>query len=552
MGSSGAEDLKSSIQSWLDENLTPYLDDRTIETIFRRYVASMAPTFPVVVFSPGTTAADIRNANPILFLSILDVASSGFCALEIERKIRKLIVQTYVHCMLRTEQYTLDLLQALIVSAAWYRTIEPVEPGEQMDIYQISHTAANMALIMRLGESLKVKSRGSPMFPRSEKTKGPGSSFQAESLETRRVWLGCHYICSNTSMSLHAPNVMRWTRTMDECLEVLETSPAALPSDKVLCRHIRLQHITEEFAMQLSAEEPSTLDQNRVIQKEVTHRTFKQQLDEWRTNVVDSCWDGSLEFSYHFARLYVCEVAHCTATSDVPYADNTQPSSIVIEPHAFTEFMDIIDKVVRLFTSLDMSTIRALPAMYLIRIIYTFMILVKLHFATTKIPTKNQLLPVDVGRLQVSQRLNHVLQMFAGWGPLWPATKLTTAFLKLRSWFESEEDGNQQTCSWLTVWAIRPTSMNVADATYDDGLTAASSHCPSASTDEDTLRSWLDPPLLSIDLPNIEQLNDTTDMHLDWSRFPNMCFDLDASFSPIPDSGCDSDTMKGNYTAGDV
>jgi hypothetical protein len=189
------EDLKSSIQLWLDDNITD-LDDRTTETIFSRYVTNMASTFPVVVFPPGTTAADVRSNNPVLFIAILDVASSGFCALETQRKLRKLIVQAYVHCMLRTEQYTLGLLQALIVSATWYRTIEPVKPGEQMDIYQISHTAANMALIMRLGESLNAKSWGGPMFSRREKKKGPGSAFQAESLEARRVWLGCHYICS--------------------------------------------------------------------------------------------------------------------------------------------------------------------------------------------------------------------------------------------------------------------------------------------------------------------------------------------------------------------
>lgn len=189
------EDLNSSIQSWLDDNITD-LDARTTETIFSRYLTYMVPTFPVVVFAPGITAADVRRKNPILFLAILDVASSGFCALETQRKLRKLIVQAYVHCMLRTEQYTLGLLQALIVSATWYRTIEPVEPGEQMDIYQISHTAANMALIMRLGERLNAKSWGAPMFPPREMQKGPGSAFQADSLEARRVWLGCHYICS--------------------------------------------------------------------------------------------------------------------------------------------------------------------------------------------------------------------------------------------------------------------------------------------------------------------------------------------------------------------
>lgn len=98
------EDLKSSIQSWLDDNVTD-LDDGTAETIFGRYLTNMAPTFPVVVFAPGTTAADVRSDNPLLFLAILDVASSGFCALETQRKLRKLIVQAYVHCMLRTDQY---------------------------------------------------------------------------------------------------------------------------------------------------------------------------------------------------------------------------------------------------------------------------------------------------------------------------------------------------------------------------------------------------------------------------------------------------------------
>ena len=150
----------------------------------------MASRFPVVVFPPDTTAVDVRRTNPVLFLAILDVASSGFCALETQRKLRKLIVQVYVHCMLRSEQYTLGLLQALIVSAMWYRTIEPVEPGEQMDIYQISHTAANMALIMRLGERLNAD-----MLSR-EDNKSPGSAELADSLPARRVWLGCHYICS--------------------------------------------------------------------------------------------------------------------------------------------------------------------------------------------------------------------------------------------------------------------------------------------------------------------------------------------------------------------
>jgi hypothetical protein len=82
---------------------------------------------------------------------------------------------------------------------------------------------------------------------------------------------------------------------MDECLEVLETSPVALPSDRLLCQHIRLQHITEEFVMHLSTEETSAPEKSRAIQIQVTHRAFKRQLNEWRRDVADG-WDGAPSF----------------------------------------------------------------------------------------------------------------------------------------------------------------------------------------------------------------------------------------------------------------
>ena len=48
---------------------------------------------------------------------------------------------------------------------------------------------------------------------------------------------------------------------------MLETSPAAAPSDQVLCHWVRLQHISDDVSMQLSVEDPATcngLDDPRV------------------------------------------------------------------------------------------------------------------------------------------------------------------------------------------------------------------------------------------------------------------------------------------------
>ena len=155
----------------------------------------------------------------------------------------------------------------------------------------------------------------------------------------------------------------------------------------------------------------------------------------------------SLEFSYHFSHLYINEVAHCTATSDADIPGKNTPPIIMVKPHAITKFIETIDNIFRVFTALDMSTIRALPAMYLIRIIYTFLILVKLHFAAVKLPPQDAA-DLQLDRLQVSQRLNRVIQMTAGWGPLWPATKLTAVFVRMREWLESEEQKGASLTRW--------------------------------------------------------------------------------------------------------
>jgi hypothetical protein len=79
-------------------------------------------------------------------------------------------------------------------------------------------------------------------------------------------------------MALQTPNIIRWTRQLDECLEVLSVS------DKVLCAHVRLQHILEEFETQLASASSRTA-------VEVTHRVAKRQLAEW-ASVLD-VWDGT-------------------------------------------------------------------------------------------------------------------------------------------------------------------------------------------------------------------------------------------------------------------
>lgn len=86
-------------------------------------------------------------------------------------------------------------------------------------------------------------------------------------------------------MALQTPNIMRWTRYMDECLEVLDMSPASLASDKVLCLHVRLQHIVEDFELQLSSSPMGP------VAVGVTHRASMRQLATWA--FAPRVWNGA-------------------------------------------------------------------------------------------------------------------------------------------------------------------------------------------------------------------------------------------------------------------
>ena len=52
--------------------------------------------------------------------------------------------------------------------------------------------------------------------------------------------------------------MIRWSTYLDECLDVLEKSPDAVPSDLILCQWVRYQHIADDIGTHFSIEDPSS------------------------------------------------------------------------------------------------------------------------------------------------------------------------------------------------------------------------------------------------------------------------------------------------------
>ena len=84
---------------------------------------------------------------------------------------------------------------------------------------------------------------------------------------------------------------------MADCVEVLETSPEAAPSDKALCQWVRSQHIAEEIGTQFSMDDPvATVS---IADAKVQHalKGFERDLDKWKTQIPPEVQSSKYTFS---------------------------------------------------------------------------------------------------------------------------------------------------------------------------------------------------------------------------------------------------------------
>lgn len=238
----------SHINALIDSLVSPEIAER----VFLRYVNDICPHFPAVPFPTGTTARDVRDKKPLLFLSLIAASSHGsaeqLVPQDVQRELIKLLKDQLADIIWRNGEKSLEIVQALQIAVLWYR---PPLHFEQHNFYMMVNCAAVMALDLGLGRKAtpNVMKLSIGPFRRYH----PNSS----STEARRTFLVCYYLCMSITMVLRRPILLRWTKYMEESVKILETSPDAFPSDKLLCQQVKMAHIGENISVQFCMDDPS-------------------------------------------------------------------------------------------------------------------------------------------------------------------------------------------------------------------------------------------------------------------------------------------------------
>jgi len=156
----------------LDNKIDSILTPETAEQVFLQYVTKFAPKCPIVVFPPGTTPVHVRNAKPLLFISILSVACAGYCPFAKQRELALEVRGCLADTAIVRGEKSLELVQALQVVSFWYRAPDTYTQMIQNQLASISTTMA-----MDLGlDNLELASRAQDKWSR---------------VEAQRAWLSC-------------------------------------------------------------------------------------------------------------------------------------------------------------------------------------------------------------------------------------------------------------------------------------------------------------------------------------------------------------------------
>lgn len=423
----------SYISFEVDRCISPDVAERVVS----HYINALMPAFPAVPLPQDMTAQRLREEKPLLFLAIMSGASFGCDPLvpaETQRYLADLLQSWFAELIWRRQEKSLEIIQALIVSVLWYR---PPVVYERHAFYMMTNSAITMALELGLGKRAgKAKAKlGLGPFRRCLPNAG--------GVDARRSFMVCYYLGVNMAMVLRRPVLLRWNQYMDECVNELESSADAVPSDRVLCYQIKLAAIAEDVALQFSMDDPAASANLSDKFNEIALRNYETKLELLRDQRPPTANQTVLELSESVVGLFTHEVAmHHNQNLDDGVEDTRSKPLGPVQISSLKECVRCCHGILDSILSLDFDAYYSLPLMFSVRCVYSTVCLTKLWAdATCPGDLGNGISPESLRLEYYFDNLIRRLQMTEERDPQSPHTKFPRILVRLGEKFDRMKNG---------------------------------------------------------------------------------------------------------------
>ncbi|RMZ05315.1 hypothetical protein D0862_05013 [Hortaea werneckii] len=388
----------------------------TARQLFETYRKDLFPHYPFIPIPESTVAEEMRETQPTLFLAIVAAAAAKEHS-DLSALLDKEVLQQYATKVVVQSEKSLELVQALHISAIWYH---PPSKFGQLKYYEYIHMAATMAMDIGIGTRPAEQRNRFPSAGRGgagslysstlhpiediadpDLSMAPRSRVQSDdTAETtnRRAFLACYAICAAVSLALRRPNMLRANSYVRECAEYLEQSKDSLPTDATLVVWSRLIMIAEEISVSFAYDDPGGIASIAELRTQLMHKDFQKRLMTWYDSVPAKAMNPSLKMMYYTVRLYLHEIAlhvdHSPNDFRAPYQMGTVhpyegeeiPTGVLAETVA--ECIQCSHALLDTFLAMDYDSCRALPVFSFVRISYAAFILAKFCLSASHVGSR--------------------------------------------------------------------------------------------------------------------------------------------------------------------
>ncbi|KAF4630825.1 hypothetical protein G7Y89_g7311 [Cudoniella acicularis] len=273
-------------------NISPDLDvvekgivsAETADQLFQTYIKDVCQHYPIVAFPPGTSSESVRRTKPTLFLAVI-AASSAITDPHLYSVLHSEAVAAYAHRTVIKSEKSLELVQALAITASWY-----YPPGKysKLKFYEYIHMATTMGMDIGIGTNPKASRRRRVASSNQSSPEAAIMKKDEGELERRRTFL-------SVSMSMRRPNMIRYNSWVHECVAYLDANGNPDCYDNILVNWITLLQICEEIITSFSLDDPSNTVNLAESHVQLMLGGFEKKLLAWREKAESTGLSGMMQ-----------------------------------------------------------------------------------------------------------------------------------------------------------------------------------------------------------------------------------------------------------------